>query len=131
MTTPNPRILSDDERRAAADGYFPGLLGAAMERILTAQDNKTRRATVEEARAAVREHRRPTGPTVRHVTQEDEQYNFGIDKASEAVGRLLAPPEPEMVEVIRYDSVTGIGNFARTIRIPLADFESYAKGGGK
>lgn len=123
MTTPNPRILSNDERRAAADGYFPGLLGAAMERILTAQDNKTRRATVEEAVNAI--ERRPS-----EDIDGDDLAN-GQSDSIDILRAMLAPPEPEMVEVIRYDSVTGIGNFARTIRIPLADFESYAKGGGK
>lgn len=131
MTTPNPRILSNDERRAAADGYFPGLLGEAMERILTAQDNKTRRATVEEARREIHLMRYPSGPIVGSLTREEAHYNDGIDRAMGILDAMLAPPEPEMVEVIRYDSVTGIGNFARTIRIPLADFERYAKGGGK
>lgn len=124
MTTPNPRILSNDERRDNAEGY--GLIardGCTMYRILAAQDAKTRRATVEEAVNAI--ERRPS-----EDIDGDDLAN-GQSDSIDILRAMLAPPEPEMVEVIRYDSVTGIGNFARTIRIPLADFERYAKGGGK
>lgn len=110
MTTPNPRILSPDERRAAADGYEPGLLGAAMERILAAQDAKTRRATVEEAKAKF----------------HNSAYNGADIRA--ALILMLAPPEPEMVSLVRWGDVTGIVAGGLVISIPLADWERYAKG---
>ena len=118
----NPRLLSNDERRAAADGYEPGLLGAAMERILAAQDDKTRRATVEEAIEIVKG---------RCYVDDDSRRDEGRKDVIRILRAMLAPPEPEMVEVIRFDSTTGMGNLTRSIRIPLADWERYAKGGGK